>query len=89
MAEAEIEYNEYGEVVEEVYERVKMPPFLHGMDRTPEDFMRVSRECVFNFYATMRPDKRGAYGQSVVDGTPYTAPLNKRQRVRLKEPTHD
>ena len=51
------ELNQYGEVIEEVWERSKLPPFLYWNKFSQEERNELSERTVMNYYRSKPPDK--------------------------------
>ena len=87
--EIEIEYNEFGEVIQEVYEpEVKLALFLSDMNRTREEWDARCNETVLSYRlmkAEKSPNKLSAFERHSLYGEPYTPVLNRLQRQRLAQ----
>ena len=82
----EVIYDDNGEPLEaeDWTPEFKLPPFLGGMNRTREEVDACWNETVMNYRRRKSPSKLSDMERASLEGRPWSPPLNKRQRERLK-----
>lgn len=80
----EIWYDEQGQHIEEEYVPEVLAPFLADIGRTQEEMSSRSTETVMNYRRSKDPAKLTPFERASLTGEPWIAPLNKRQRGKLK-----